>query len=74
MDNISGSAAWDIQDKVVKKKVIEEPIVEKVPYIPSDTTSLQEFINECEMKYIASSNKNVGDALVHLKIGLKLLQ
>ena len=73
MDNISGSAAWTVQDTKKKKKneYVDAP---KAEFITPDPTSLFQFIEQARQAYHKSPNKPWGDVIVHLDSADKLIK
>jgi len=71
MDNITGKANWFQEETdVIEEK---EVIVEKVVYKPFDKKLFCEIVREARIEYKMTSNKTMGDVLVHLDIINKLI-
>ena len=72
MDNISGKANWFAQD-VVEPEIIE--VEEIPPFVPIlDMNLVSGALFQAEHDYEKSHKKNLGDAIVHLRTAITLLQ
>lgn len=72
MDNISGTANWFLQDKEKPEEVIVEEVTQFVAQL--DTKSISTALEQARHDYKATNKKQLGDAIVHLEVSLKLLK
>lgn len=71
MDNISGTANWFLQDKEPEEVIVEEI----VPFVSQLNTELiSTALEQTKHDYKATNKKQLGDAIVHLEVSLKLLK
>jgi hypothetical protein len=71
MDNISGIANWFLQDKEKLEEVIVEEVTQFVAQL--NTKLISTALEQARHDYKATNKKQLGDAIVHLEVSLKLL-
>lgn len=73
MNNLTGQANWFKENKQDSKEDIKEVQIE-LPFLPIDTSKVEEFIKDLEIDYAIHSDKNLGDSILYFNMGLKALR